>query len=43
MHTHTFLHQFMDIITGTVSITCLVMVMMLLIEFVNVSSSGHLL
>ena len=33
----------MDIITGTVSITCLVMVMMLLIEFVNVSSSGHLL
>ncbi|MBQ7735048.1 MAG: arsenic efflux protein [Bacteroidales bacterium] len=43
MHTHTFLHQFMDIITGTVSITCLVMVMMLLIEFVNVSSSGRLL
>lgn len=33
----------MDIVTGTVSITCLVMVMMLLIEFVNVSSSGQLL
>ena len=43
MHEHTILHQFTEIITGTVSITCLVMVMMLLIEFVNVSSSGRLL
>lgn len=37
------LHEFLEIITSTVGITCLVMVMMLLIEFVNVSSSGHLL
>lgn len=37
------LHQITDIFTSTVGITCLVMVMMLLIEFVNVSSSGHLL
>ena len=43
MHEHSFLHQFSEIITGTVGITCLVMVMMLLIEFVNVSSSGRLL
>lgn len=37
------LHQISEIITSTVGITCLVMVMMLLIEFVNVSSSGRLL
>ena len=37
------LHQIIDIFTSTVGITCLVMVMMLLIEFINVSSSGHLL
>lgn len=37
------MHQISEIITSTVGITCLVMVMMLLIEFVNVSSSGHLL
>ena len=43
MHEHSILHQFSEIITGTVGITCLVMVMMLLIEFVNVSSSGRLL
>lgn len=36
-------HHFFDILSSTVGITCLVMVMMLLIEFVNVSSSGHLL
>lgn len=41
--THTILHHAADIVTGTVSITCLVMVMMLLIEFVNVSSSGRIL
>ena len=43
MHEHSILHQFSEIITSTVGITCLVMVMMLLIEFVNVSSSGQLL
>lgn len=37
------MHQFIDILTSTVGITCLVMVMMLLIEFVNVSSSGKIL
>lgn len=37
------LHQLIEILSSTVGITCLVMVMMLLIEFINVSSSGHLL
>lgn len=37
------MHQFIDILTSTVGITCLVMVMMLLIEFINVSSSGKIL
>ena len=43
MHEHSISHQISEIVTGTVGITCLVMVMMLLIEFVNVSSSGRLL
>ena len=37
------LHSLSEILTSTVGITCLVMVMMLLIEFINVSSSGHAL
>jgi len=38
-----YFHEILEILTSTLGITCLVMVMMLLIEFVNVSSSGHLL
>lgn len=37
------LHTFSEILTSTIGITCLVMVMMLLIEFINVSSSGKAL
>ncbi len=35
--------QLPGLLKSTIGITCLVMVMMLLIEFINVSSSGHLL
>lgn len=38
-----FLSQIPDIIKSTLTITCLVMLMLLLIEFINVSSSGKLL
>lgn len=34
---------FIEVLTGTLTITCLVMVMLLLIEFVNVSSSGKVM
>lgn len=39
---YLFLSAFKDVITSTITITCLVMVMMLLIEFLNVSSSGKI-
>src|SRR5574344_106912 len=38
-----FLQQLPEIIKSTLTITCLVMLMLLLIEFINVSSSGKLL
>lgn len=37
------LHTFKDVIINTLSITALVMVMLLLVEFVNVSSSGTIM
>lgn len=39
----SYFSDFKEVITSTLTITCLVMVMMLLIEFVNVSSSGKLI
>jgi hypothetical protein len=36
-------HIIIEVLKSTLTITCLVMVMLLLIEFVNVSSSGHLM
>lgn len=33
----------LDVVKNTLTITCLVMVMLLLIEFINVRSSGHLM
>jgi len=36
-----FLHLIIEVLKSTLTITCLVMVMLLLIEFVNVRSSGH--
>lgn len=38
-----FIQQIPEIIKSTLTITCLVMLMLLLIEFINVSSSGKLL
>lgn len=38
-----FLYQLPEIIKNSLTITCLVMLMLLLIEFINVSSSGKLL
>lgn len=37
------IHTLLDLLAETLTITCLVMVMMLLVEFLNVASSGHLL
>ncbi|MCQ2265785.1 MAG: putative manganese transporter, partial [Bacteroidales bacterium] len=35
-----YLDLFIDVLRDTLTITCLVMIMMLLIEFVNVGSAG---
>ena len=39
----SFLHEIPGILKNSLTITCLVMLMLLLIEFINVSSSGKLL